>query len=334
MKKSAPLNKLISRVRSVLLGLKNRKAMAAVPADLNATGTCPAFVIASPPDLHLAPKFIKHLSLTLPTCILANGADDLAADWLRSKCGAERVIQLQASLSRNQNTYLAHADVVQLACERRIDELIICDADCYVSNAGWIRSIPPVQPAEYAVGPFGKGSTIPGIRIPDTYFCRISAKRYLAISKSTGIDASILEKLPKRLQTQVDKALGQHIASIEPGKTYFDTFQAFWLTCILKNLKFREIPGEGTDVFHIGGSSYLLTDRDFDMLHWDCWAANTIFFHLRFAELANDPFITGRLAALFRRHTGSDAIVKKIPQLTESWRYSQSIRILKELFTD
>lgn len=290
------------------------------------------FVILSPRDFHLAPQFTSGLTQDFRVYLVGNGLSTAMLNWLHARVNGQVIISLTASVFGNAETFLQHAEVIDLIASKFVGDFFICDADCLVTDHTWLRAHSHLKNGAYALGPFGKDTVIPKLRIPDTFLVLLSSEIYRRISGEFSLDASICKSVNSRVQEGLRSRYGQDVAIPEPGKKYVDTLQHFWMASEASGLNFIEIPGAGQKAFHVGGSSYILHNATPDLLHWECWPANTIYFNLRFIECLNDAFVTEIHRHLFDRYGTSKNFLESVPQLRNSWRYQESVRLIDTLF--
>jgi hypothetical protein len=298
----------------------------------NITKTAPIFVIVSPRDFHLTPCFTAGLVDQFCVYLVANGLSPAMLSWLNSHLNGQVVIHLAASISGNAETFLQHAEVVDLIASNFTGNFFICDADCLVTDYSWLLKHSSLEEGSFALGPFGKDTIIPNVRMPDTFLVLLNSEVYSKVTKEYGIDASICSNLNNAVRKEIISRFGQDVFVPEPGKSYVDTLQHFWMAALASGLKFTEITGAGRNAFHVGGSSYLLHGAVHDLTYWDCWPANTIYINLKFIECLNDSFIMGFHRHLFDKYGDSESFLESVPQLRSSWRFSESCEMINFLF--
>jgi hypothetical protein len=292
----------------------------------------PVFVIASPPDMHLSPFSVRDPPKEIFPVILANGLSAQDISWIQSRVQGTPVVNLAASLTGNRETYLSHAEVIHAIAGAYKSDFCIQDADCLVLNNSLWSEIIAAQDNLYGVGPFIKNSTWAERQIPDTFLVKIDAASFRSVCQAARIDASISKVPGERISRLMAESEWGDGVFPEPYKDYFDTLQRYWVAAELMGLQFKLVPGASEKVFHIGGSSYITSFEQPDLTHWDFWPANTIYFHLRFAELLNDAVVKNRLSALFKQYGGSSGVTQLFPAYKECWRYRESEFILKSIF--
>lgn len=290
------------------------------------------YVIASPADMHLAPWFFRRFEGQKNFHIIANGLTPEAVAWMQCKMPMCSISALSASLTGNQESFLAHGDVIDLIAEYCDGDFFICDADCLITDGAFLQKPYALPNDAYAMGPFRKDTLVPGLSMPETFLVMLNAKRYRAICNQFGITARITNALTPAVQTALFKKHGLKVSQPEPGKNYVDTLQQFWMAANASELGFAELPGAGEKFFHVGGSSYLLKNLKIDLAHWDYWPANTIYFHLKFLELANDPFLSSRLQSLTAEYGTSADFLATYAGLRNSWRFDETLRMISFLF--
>lgn len=326
------LNSWTRKLRDSILRAFNVRQIKSMLSKHDLESKLPVFIIASPPDMHLAPFSVRDSTDDIFPVVLANGlsADDIS--WIQQKVQKTPVVSLSASLSGNRETYLSHAEVIHAIAGAYKSDFCIQDADCLVlDNSIWSEII-AARGNLYGVGPFVKTSAWAGWSIPDTFLVKIDAASFRSVCRAAGIDASISKVPGDGISRLMAESEWGDAVFPEPYKDYYDTLQRYWVAAELMGLQFKTVPGAGERVFHIGGSSYITCFEQADLTHWDFWPANTIYFHLRFVELANDAMLKRRFAALFRRYGGSAGIETLLPEFNDSFRFRESQLILKSIF--
>jgi hypothetical protein len=325
------MKSIFQKIRQKYLHATNTKKVRKILRSRN-NPHAPIFVIVSPRDFHLAPRFTAGLLEHFCVYLVANGLSPAMLSWLDNNLTGQIVIQLTASISGNFDTFLHHGEVIDLIASNFEGDFFICDADCLVTDCSWLRENSTLEEGSYALGPFSKNTIIPNVQIPDTFLVLINSSVYSKVSKEFGIDASICSQLNDEVRKSLLPRFGQDILIPEPGKSYVDTLQHFWMAAIASNLRFSEITGAGRKAIHIGGSSYLLHGAQHDLTYWDCWPANTIYVNLKFIEYLNDSFISNYHRNLFDKYESSNSILYSAPQLRNSWRFSESCEMMRYLF--
>ena len=116
----------------------------------------------------------------------------------------------------------------------------------------------------------------------------------------------------------------------EQFKGYFDTLQAFWLLALAEGYQFKQIPGVGESVFHIGGTSYLHSS-DYDLAHWDYWPLSVIYFNLRLLELPAGERFREQFREIFDRFESSDHLLILFPTFSDSRRFKEMQILLSHM---
>ena len=287
----------------------------------------PVFVIASPPDMHLAPLAVSCPIEKIKYIVLANGISNTDVDWIRSECPNVTVVQLRSSLSGNALTYLPHAEVIDLCYKISASDFIIQDADTFVTDPNWWRSISGDGCGHFARGPFGKEATSLGSKIPDTFLVRVNRVSYKA-RENAGIRPHITKRAPGFITESLRKRGIVFPYFPDAYHDYFDTLQLHWISALLKNEEFEHLPGENECVFHVGGTSYLTAKNNIDPYHWDYWPLNTVYFNMRVLESARFSKFRHRFAWIYETYGTADKILDDFPGFLQSRRYQNSERIL------
>jgi hypothetical protein len=286
----------------------------------------PTFVIASPPDMHLAPLAVLHGHPRIAHIIVGNGLSSGDIEWIQAQAAGVPVVKLKASLKGNAKTYLPHAEIIRLCQKASRADFAIQDADCFVTDPAWWNEFRFYSNSEYAAGPFYKPIQRLGGWMPDTYLVLINGAGYrrreaLGIQPDISTDANSVGKL-----LQARGITGRYFP--EEGKEYLDTLQMHWLAAALGGEEFRPLPGADQCVFHVGGSTYLTGKECQDVSHWDYWPLNTCYFHMRILEFPRFASIRPRFSHLFQTHGSADKLVIKYPEFKSSKRFLGSQKIL------
>ena len=131
-------------------------------------GQLPVFVIASPPDMHLAPFAVLHSHPRIRHIIVGNGLSAGDGEWIQAQVSAVPVVRLKASLKGNARTYLSHAEVIRACQKSSSADFAIQDADCFVTDPAWWNEFRLQSDSQYAAGPFYRPIHGLGAWMPDT----------------------------------------------------------------------------------------------------------------------------------------------------------------------
>lgn len=320
---------LIQQLRAQLLHGINRRRLAALMAGVPLAGRLPVFVIASPPDMHLAPLAVLTGHPRIVHIIVGNGISAADVTWLKSQSPDIPVVQLMASLQGNARSYLAHAEVVRLCQQVSPGDFCIQDADCFVTDTNWWEQLRFTSAHQYAAGPFGKPLERLDAQMPDTYLVLINGATYRQ-REGQGIRPDIATVPVPALQSLL-KARGLTGAYFpDIVKTYYDTLQMHWTAATIGGEEFLHLPGENQIVFHVGGSTYLNGKACADVTHWDYWPLNTPYFHMRVLETPRFAAIRPRFAGIFERYGSPQKVLEQFPDFKKSQRYQLSEKLLAD----
>ena len=324
-------NTQLHAVRAVALQAINRWNSRRFEFARDPNNVLPVFLIASRPDFHLAPLALETQNRRVQSIVVANGVYGRQLDWLRRECGSVPVLPLRASFKDHSENYLSHAEVIAVIDSLCRTDFCIQDADCFVTDSKWWDSIVEGSETAYAIGPFGKPLNDLPEMIPDTYLVRINKRSFTEVSQQYGVDAAICETPSVPVRRALDDfGIGENWFP-DDVKQYFDTLQLYWTAATLSGLKFHLIPGAEREVIHVGGSSYLTTADIEDPSHWDWWAVNTIYFHLRVLEAPRFDDVRDCFSSFFQRFGSSNEMLSKYPDYLESDRHNSCIRLLEHL---
>jgi hypothetical protein len=314
--------------RTRLLRCQNRRRIRDVSAQLQTTKRLPVFVIASPPDLHLAPLAVLNSPPGIFHVVMANGVSLADVVWLRGQIPGIPVVNLKASLQANYQTFLSHAEIVRLCSSIAPGDFAIQDSDCFVLDSKWWECLRIDDcGAHYAAGPFAKPLHRLGVSMPDTFLVLLHGKSYRA-RELRGIRPDIANSpVPVLAKMLSDRSFVSDYFPDE-GKTYYDTLQMHWTAATLEGVSFLELPGADEVVVHVGGSSYLNDLQTDDLCHWDYWPLNTPYFHMRVLESPRFERFRPRFEKLFEKFGSAAKLLEDHPDFLKSNRYSQSERMI------
>lgn len=328
---TALLKSVVHKVREKILRFLNLRTAVKFKSAIAANGTMPVCIIASRPDYHLAPLAIERNHPKIQSIVLANGVSGSQLDWLRRECGSTPVIPLRASFRSSSRSFLSHAGVISIANSISNGDYCIQDADCFVTDTAWWDYIIEDRENVYASGPFGKPfNDLPG-QFPDTFLVRIDRANYIDVCQKFEVEPSIVTRPSPRVRRELDSRGIQENWFPDYKKQYYDTLQLFWTAAALSGLDFNLLPGANEQVFHVGGSSYLTTAEIRNPSHWDWWAVNTIYFHLKILESERFDEIRDDFGLLFSRFESSDKVLSIYPEYLNSRRYYLCVKLLSFL---
>jgi hypothetical protein len=270
----------------------------------------------------------SHGELVQPVFI-ANGIGDADIAWLSSICPDVPILRLKTSLRGNASSLLAHGSVIDILSQVSEAAFCIQDADCFVIDSSFWHSMRLDETKHYATGPFLRaptGSDRPDY--PETFLLLLNSRLMSTLRRSEGIRASATDR-PNRRARRMLKAAGYPSGRfLETLKQYYDTLQQYWVAASYRGYSYNHVTGEGKSVFHIGGTSYLYEDFS-DLPHWDYWALNVQYFHLRLLELPACEQFRDRFAKLRKFHGKPSNLIRNHPDFASGWRRAQSDSILE-----
>jgi hypothetical protein len=324
------IRKLFAKYRDAALHLINVRRIAHDLRNLPPGTSLPVFVIASPRDMHLTPFFLRPPPTPFGCLVLANGLGSEEVKWLREKLDGVAVSPLAASVTGNPNTYLSHASVIQAAADAWNADFVIQDADCVVRDPSKWLELQNIQQNAYAAGPFWKPCNYPQFTLPDTFLVRLQWSLFKEAMRAWETDAQITLKMPPRLASALQPLGIAGTMYPDTDKKYFDTLQTLWLALELGQRKFQRTSGAGDEVFHVGGSSYLMENRYALNPVQSPWTAGTLWFHMAFIEQMNDGFLKNRFTSFRDMWKSSQHIAEQFPGFQNSQRHRVMTQILHE----
>jgi len=319
----------IPDIRRRLLGRINsriaRKACHELPA-----AKLGSFIVVTPHLVHLAPLAAMNHGATVQPVFVANGISASDIKWLKEMSRDTPVVPMRSSLKRESESLLDHGVVVDLI-SRALGgrSFAIQDADCFVTDESFWKTLELDEKTEFAVGPFERRAEDERPAFPETFLVRLNGPLLARQRHDSGITAEATAK-PSKAAREVMKSAGYGEGKyLEARKNYFDTLQQYWIASTLAGYVYRVVGGEGQTVHHIGGTSYLHRTFD-DLAHWDYWPLNVHYFHLRLLELPACARFRERFRALFDLHITSAALLKAYPDYASGWRRRESDVIIEK----
>jgi len=319
---------------SGLSGLVRRRALAYLNHKILAdacrafgSSALPSYIVVTPHLVHLAPLAARNHTAAVQPVFVTNGLTRIDLAWLQSVSPHVPVIPLRASLGTNPRSLVEHGVVINHLARASLSDFYIQDADCFISDPEFWASMRIDPSTEYAVGPFMRVGEGERPDFPETFLLCLNRalmekyrRRFGVTAEPTGRPGS----RARRFLASVGYAEGKYLETL---KDYFDTLQQFWVAARHEGFQFRLVPGNGTAVHHVGGTSYLF--RTFDNLdHWDYWPLNVHYFHLKLLEQPRCSSFRARFRSLIDFHGSSDALLGAFPAFAAGWRRRESDTIL------
>ena len=319
---------LVNFARKRFLGFENRKRLTkALP--LISDRKTPVFIIVTPEISHFTPYCIQNYAADFQPVLLLNGMNASDTAWVREAVGEVLVISLKNSFRRQSRSLVPHVDAINDLFSVMERDFCIQDPDCFVTDPDFWHQV-SVEENQFASGPFWEPCHVTEIDIPQTFFLMLNSRRFRLASKRYGIDSRVYRSLPKVAADAV-AAIG-YKDGVYPrsDKDYFDTLQAYWGVSYAEGLKFKQVAGVKHQVFHIGGTSYLMQDN-IDLTYGEFWPLSVHYFNLRLLERGELARFRGRYENLFQLHGSADQLLLKWPGFRDCWR-SKEIDTIVESF--
>ncbi len=291
----------------------------------------PLLIILTPDLVHMAPLAVALKSPAFWPVFILNGVSKPDRSWLDSLVGDVKMFELKASLTGNSKSLIEHGTVIEYFFEASRHSFCIQDADCFVTDERFFADLKLNESEQFATGPFTKD--LPQIKVPDTFFLYLNAPLFRRLRSHYGLIARTSRNVPKKFEEIAAKAGFPAGVYPEQKKGAFDTLQLFWILAGQLGARFKQVPGEGERVFHIGGTSYLSRETS-DLAHWDFWPMNVHYFNLRLLSLPKCARFRERFASLTRLHGDCDSLLANSPEYRRGWRHAQVEHILERLNAD
>lgn len=287
----------------------------------------PSYIVVTPHLVHLAPLAARNHTARVQPVFVANGLSRADLEWLRDVSPQVPVVELRTSLGSNPDSLVEHGNVINYLARATASNFYIQDADCFISDPEFWTTMAIDTSTEYAVGPFVRAGEAERPDFPETFLLCLNRSLMEKYRRSFGITAEPTGQPRSRAKGFLAVAGYPEGKYLETLKDYFDTLQQFWVAARHEGFRFRLVPGDGTAVHHVGGTSYLF--RTFDKLdHWDYWPLNVHYFHLRLLEEPRCSLFRGRFRAVIDFHGSSDALLAAYPAFAAGWRRRESDAIL------
>jgi hypothetical protein len=318
--------RFVQLVRSKRLAGLNRARLRRVVASDSMGERTPVFFIFTPELVHFAPFCLSGVSPEFAPVLVLNAVDKDDEHWLQQQLPGLPIVRLVTSISGNSASMLAHAEVLNdlfAVCEGCF---CIQDPDCFVIDDTFWNQV-PIESNHFAGGPFVKRPTNHDHVLPDTFFLTFNSRVFRDVSHKYGVTANVIRSLGTGARQRLE-TIGYTVGDYpERFKGYFDTLQAYWLLSLADGLTFKQMPGAGETVFHIGGTSYM-HKTDYDLSHWDYWPLSVHYFNLRLLERPGLARFRERFKAVFSQHESADRLLHSYPEFKQTIRFSQTEKIL------
>jgi len=324
------MRRFIQFVRRVALSKLNQHRLRTGMRRKLQRETIPIYFIFTPDIVHFAPYCIPVGVDGFEPILVLNSVSESDEKWLRTIHPDRVIIPLKVSLRGNRKSMLSHGEVLNdlFAISDRL--FCIQDPDCFVTDPSFWKHVELEPLRDMACGPFAKKTTNHDHVLPDTFFMMLNPSLFKDISKRYGILASNTKQLLPVAQKMI-KQLNYHPGQYpEQFKGYFDTLQAFWLLALSEGYQFRQIPGAGHIVFHIGGTSYLHSS-DYDLCHDSYWPLSVIYFNLRLLEKPAGERFRARFKGILDRFESPDHLLSLYPEFDKSPRFTEIQTLLSHI---
>jgi hypothetical protein len=314
------------RVRRLILERMNTIVFAGANRMLE-RGRVPCYIIVTPHLAHLAPLAAQNHGAGIQPVFVANGIDKTDRDWLRTISPDVPIITLKTSFRGNSKSLLEHGIVINCMTATDDSEFCIQDADCFIFDSAFWRGLTLNLETHYAAGPFLREAGAGKPEFPETFLLMLNASLLREYRQRYGITAETAAVPRNRARGILAEAGYPEGTFIDSFKNYYDTLQQFWIVASHEGFHYKVVPGDGETVFHLGGTSYLHADFS-DLEHWDYWALNVQYFHLRLLEMPACHRFRERFRGLIDFHGRTDWLLSRYPEFAPGWRRHLSDKII------
>jgi hypothetical protein len=246
-------------------------------------------------------------------------ADDVK--WIRSIHPDLPLVELKNSLSGNADSLLPHGEVLNDLFDVSNGNFCIQDPDCFVTDDRFWDQV-SLSEHDFAGGAFWEQVAAHDHLLPQTFFLVFNLEWFRAMAAEYDIDANVIRSLSPQAQRKIESIGYQGGQFPQEFKGYFDTLQAYWVLSLAEGRTFREIPGRGNSIFHIGGTSYL-HKTDIELSHWDYWPLSVHYFNLRILELPPGKRFRERYKQLFEMYGSAQQLLDANREFRGGWRCAE-----------
>lgn len=313
---------LIRSVRGTILRSINDRIVSRASSGLR-PGALPSYIVVTPHLVHLAPLAARNHPPQIQPVFVANGIGPSDIAWLADVSPDVPLVQLRASLGGNADSLVEHGMVINHLAKGNRGIFCVQDADCFVSDTEFWKSMKLDALTDYAAGPFVRQGERERPDFPETFLLCLNRGLMERFRRDYGITAEPSGRPRARTRRFLARAGYPEGKYLETLKDYYDTLQQYWVAAQEHGFAFRIVPGEGRSVHHVGGTSYL--HRAFeDLDHWDYWPLNVHYFHLRLLDLPRCAPFRERFRGLIDFHGSSRNLLSDSPGFAEGWRRRES----------
>lgn len=243
------------------------------------------YVIVMPSTLHFLIPCLALLQGHAQLVLVVNGARSWERRLLTKRFSDLPVFDL-LTLPLSS---VAHGNVITLLLEEQRGNFGIVDHDCYVFDPAVFAQLVP-DDNECVLSLFSEQSQSVAITFPLTYFLFFNAPALLQLMQKYQVDARLYREIPETAREAMMRiGLGPFTFWKQYHK-FRDTLHVLLAVAVADGMRFRFLSQSvESPAMHVGGTS-IGTHHSKDIY--------SLYIHLRFIELLNDPVLTRRYGFL------------------------------------
>lgn len=321
------INQTIKKTRAAILNVLGQRRLRRSIKNLPKSAV-PVFFILTPDIVHLAPFCVKNIPQPFTAVLIGNGVAQEDMAWVRGEVNCI-CCEIVSSLTGNTASLLEHGVVLDqlfAACGR---DFCIQDPDCFVTDMAFWESV-RLSENDFAAGPFWEQPPGRSHVLPGTFFVYFSRQIQRDLAKRFSISCGYFSELPPKAAAAVKRIGYEKGDFVHSFKGSFDTLHGYWILAFSEGYSFAPLPGEGTQIIHVGGTSYL-NNANIEPDYWDYWPLAVQYLNLRLLELPRLERFRDRFKDMTSRYGNSNQLLADYPRFAEGWRRRNVDQILESL---
>jgi len=261
---------LIRNCREALLQPLNRCSTAghdkryatAVREALGRDGATPYVVVAVPQILHYLIPTLALATRHAPVVLVLNGVRPWEVEILCRRFPGLPTI----TLSPVGRSMLPHGLVLDILLRHAERDFVLLDPDLFIFDPSLLAGLERGQ-GEIAVGAYGFTNRAAGLTFPTTHLLALDVAAVRGLMKRHRIRPLIYAKTPRHLVRPLGTlGLGDHNFVKEYLRVY-DPMNLILAMAVHDGYRMRVLNADDTDLFHVGGVSYLERNARLDYFH-------------------------------------------------------------------